>query len=122
VATILVVDDDANSRLLVATLLEPSGHVVFEASSGDDALAQARLRRFDLILTDLSMPGTSGAAFVRALRAGLENAATPIALHTASSASEPVRDFMRTHGIAHFIQKPTEPLAFIRAVENALLT
>lgn len=119
-ATILVVDDDPNSRLLAATLLEPAGHLVLEAGGGDDALGRARERHVDLVITDLSMPGGSGVAFVRALRADPRLADIVIVLSTGSSPSHAMRDFMVDYRIAGLIEKPIEPHAFLNAVAAAL--
>jgi two-component system alkaline phosphatase synthesis response regulator PhoP len=57
---ILVVDDEEDVRLFVATVLEDAGAEVIEARDGDEALARARDWRPDLITLDLSMPGKDG--------------------------------------------------------------
>jgi len=119
-ATILVVDDDPNSRLLVSTLLEPAGHIVLEAANADDALACARGRKIDLVLTDLAMPGISGTALIRSLRSDPAHASTGIVLYTGSVPHGAMRDFMAMYGIRDVIAKPIDPPAFLAAVESAL--
>lgn len=119
-ATILVVDDDPNSRLLVSTLLEPAGHVVLQSADGEDALRSARGRRVDLVLTDLSMPGISGAALVRALRSDPEHSSTGVVLYTGSFPHGAMRDFMAMYGIRDVIQKPIDPATFLATIESAL--
>jgi CheY-like chemotaxis protein/nitrogen-specific signal transduction histidine kinase len=57
---ILVVDDDGINREICVEVLEPLGHEVNTAAGGADALEQITRDRFDLIITDLSMPGVSG--------------------------------------------------------------
>ncbi|MBK7972921.1 MAG: response regulator [Deltaproteobacteria bacterium] len=62
---VLVVDDEAVLRRLVRSLLERDGHRVQTASSGDEALllfasARAIGEPFDVVVTDLTMPGTDG--------------------------------------------------------------
>jgi two-component system cell cycle sensor histidine kinase/response regulator CckA len=66
---ILVVDDNDTVRLVVSRMLEDRGYLVEEARSGDEALqlfAQAP-GRFDLVVTDLAMPGMSGQELGRRL-------------------------------------------------------
>jgi two-component system cell cycle sensor histidine kinase/response regulator CckA len=60
--TILVAEDDALTRRLLARLLETAGYRVLEACDGRDALAQicADQNGIDLLLTDVMMPGLDG--------------------------------------------------------------
>jgi CheY-like chemotaxis protein len=120
VATVLVVDDDANSRLLVRTLLGYAGHATIEAAGGAEGLALAAAHRPDLILLDLSMPSMSGAEFVRALRGDAQTEGIAVALYTATATSAAVRDFMEMYQIQHTIPKPAEPSEFLEALEQAL--
>lgn len=61
-AAVLVVEDEPTSRALIRRMLEAEDFHVEEAESGESALAliQARSEPFDLVLTDLSMPGIDG--------------------------------------------------------------
>jgi CheY-like chemotaxis protein len=60
-AKILVVEDELGMRELVASTLERAGHDVTAAASGQEALALwTRERDWDLLLTDVVMPGLSG--------------------------------------------------------------
>lgn len=68
---ILVVDDDALSREVLALLLEHAGYVVSTADSGDAAIRQLSSTPALLphvVLADIQMPGTTGGALARALR------------------------------------------------------
>jgi CheY-like chemotaxis protein len=68
--TILLVEDDALIAMSTAGLLEDLGHRVVEASRGAEALEILRDRpNVDLMITDYSMPGMSGADVARAARA-----------------------------------------------------
>ena len=64
---ILVVDDEADVRLFIATVLEDAGAEIFQAEDGEEALLIARAESPDLITLDLSMPGMSG-NFVAAMK------------------------------------------------------
>ena len=59
-ATILVVDDDPELPGLTSTILSDAGHNVMAAASGEAALALLATKRFDLVLTDVMMPGMDG--------------------------------------------------------------
>jgi GAF domain-containing protein/CheY-like chemotaxis protein len=59
-ARILVIDDEAAVREVLSDLLAEAGHQVTQAASGPQGLALCDEERFDLVVTDLSMPGMSG--------------------------------------------------------------
>jgi CheY-like chemotaxis protein len=65
---ILVVDDDDNLRELLAAILSQEGRVVDTARNGIDALALLNNNHYDLILSDLSMPGLDGPSLYEFLR------------------------------------------------------
>jgi len=54
---LLLVDDDNAVRQLIAEALRDDGHIVAEAAEAGSALAQLRAERFDLLVTDLGLPG-----------------------------------------------------------------
>jgi CheY-like chemotaxis protein len=62
---ILVVDDDLDCRVLLATILTVEGYATFTATNGAEALALARKHHPDLILLDLMMPVMDGMTFRR---------------------------------------------------------
>lgn len=67
-ARILAIDDQLYFRVFLEEVLDQEGFDVTAVSSVDDALRLAESERFDVILTDLAMPGTDGAELVRRLR------------------------------------------------------
>jgi CheY-like chemotaxis protein len=67
-ASILVVDDDKPVRILIKDILETRFHETIGVSSAKEALQLCRQKNFDLIITDLSMPGMNGLELIRALR------------------------------------------------------
>ena len=66
-AQILIVDDEANIRLMLKTTLESEGYVVREASNGQEALDAISVERPELVLLDLSMPVMDGMAVLEQL-------------------------------------------------------
>lgn len=99
---ILVVDDDALSREVLALLLEHSGYVVSTADSGDAAVRKLRSKPESaphVILADIQMPGTTGSALADALRKCCR-----LSLLLAMSGSQPSEDMIR--GFDGLLLKP----------------
>ena len=67
-ARVLVIDDDAGVRESMARMLRGAGHAVQTASSGEEGFDLARGDAFDVILSDMRMPGLSGLEVLRKLR------------------------------------------------------
>jgi CheY-like chemotaxis protein len=68
-AIVLVVDDEADVRRVLARTLQRAGYRVVEADSAEAALATVEQQAVDLVLTDLQMPGMGGIGLIRELRA-----------------------------------------------------
>jgi two-component system response regulator HydG len=68
VARILIIDDDDAVRMSTERMLRSAGYTVQAVSSGEHGLATARSGAFDVILSDLQMPGLSGLDVLRKLR------------------------------------------------------
>lgn len=66
-ATILVVEDDADTRELLRVYLEPTGARVLEAADGKEALAQIARHRPHLVFCDLGLPRLGGISLVEQL-------------------------------------------------------
>lgn len=75
---IMVVDDQASTRQVLAAQLKAAGHAVLEADSGDSALALFQQARPDLVLLDVEMPGHDGYWVASQLRAAEAGSWTPI--------------------------------------------
>ena len=66
-ANILVIDDMAGVRRAVSSVLKKAGHVVTETDNGTTGLQLAAEHTFDLIMTDIVMPGIDGTEVIKAL-------------------------------------------------------
>jgi CheY-like chemotaxis protein len=84
---ILVADDEADVRALLARHLRRTGYRVVEASDGAQVIALAQRDHPDLALIDVKMPGTDGVAALRALRADPTTRELPVIMITASPAA-----------------------------------
>lgn len=68
---ILMIEDNAINRFILKDFLQSAGHRVTEASNGHAGLALAGATRFDVVLTDISMPGLDGVEVARSIRNGV---------------------------------------------------
>ena len=104
---ILIVDDEAASRLALATLLRREGFEVSEATDGASALAHCAAFRPDLILLDIMMPGVTGFEVCRQVKAAPETRLTPVVLITGLSATEDRIQGINA-GADDFLSKPID--------------
>jgi PAS domain S-box-containing protein len=119
VERVLLVDDEAMVTATMGRSLEGLGYRVTARTSAEVALADlaAAPRGFDLLVTDLSMPGLGGAELVEAalrLHPGLKT----LVLSAAERA--PQRERLLALGVRDFLVKPVTPLHLARAVRDAL--
>jgi DNA-binding response OmpR family regulator len=116
--TVLVVEDEAHIRELVALHLRLEGLSPNEAVDGDGGLALAKSQKFDLIILDLMLPGLDGVTVCRAIRRDSPNAETPILMLTARR-EESDKVIGLDSGADDYLTKPfgiRELLARIRAL------
>jgi len=107
-AHVLIADDDADIRDLVAFKLTQSGHQVTVVEDGMAALRAARENTVDLALLDIRMPGMSGLDVCRELRAAAETARLPVIMITARSQEGDVEVGFAA-GADDYIIKPFSP-------------
>ncbi|HEX3129178.1 MAG TPA: response regulator [Thermoanaerobaculia bacterium] len=116
---ILVVDDEADARDLVSTLLERCGARVRVASSAREALEEMKRFRPDVILCDLAMPGEDGYALIRRIRAlpASEGGRVPAAALTAHARAEDRRKTLLA-GFNMHVPKPVDPEELLAVVAS----
>ncbi len=106
-ADILVVDDNSAVRMAYRLLLKTAGHAVTEAVDGADAIAKLEANRFDLVVTDLWMPGIDGFGVIAESKRRYP--ATPVLALTGGAVGTTAKDPIeraRTAGADHVIEKP----------------
>src|SRR5689334_11367301 len=99
----LVVDDEPNLRRVVQVQLQEMGYRADTAASGAAALEQLRAENFQLLLTDLRMPGMSGVELLKAVRQ--EFPEVVVIIMTAFGSVETAVEAMKS-GAYHYITKP----------------
>jgi DNA-binding response OmpR family regulator len=112
-STVLVVEDHADLREMLAVLLENEGFAVETATNGAEALVAMRRARPSLILLDLMMPVMSGDEFRRRQLADPQYADVPVICMTA--AHDGYQRAERLH-VAEYFQKPVDFDRLISAV------
>jgi hypothetical protein len=109
VPRVLLVDDRADNLLALRAVLEPLGHELVEASSGEEALRHLLAGEFALIILDVQMPGLDGFETARLIRGRERTRYVPIIFLTAIS-GEPdhhLRGYQS--GAVDYVYKPFEP-------------
>ncbi|MDJ0637067.1 MAG: response regulator [Xenococcaceae cyanobacterium MO_188.B29] len=116
-AKILVVDDEKNIRRTVTMALESLDYFVHTAFDGKDALVQLEGDEYDLILTDLKMPGMNGMELLQQAIANYPN--IKIVLISAHGTIDNAVEAMKL-GAVDFLQKPFTPKELREVVYNVL--
>ena len=116
---VLVVDDEADSRRLLAHLLSRSRAIVREAESVPTALATLQDWPADVLISDIAMPGEDGYGLIRRLRqsAEVEWRTLPAIALTAFARAED-REAALAAGFQMHLAKPFQPLALLTAVAS----
>src|SRR6266568_907744 len=118
-ATVLLAEDDADIRQLVALKLQQAGHEVRSFGDGASALAGARLRPPDLAVLDVVMPDMSGEEVCRALRQHPDTAGVLIIILTARAQPADVTAGYEA-GANDYVVKPFSPRELATRVQALL--
>lgn len=120
---ILLLEDDNDTRWALATVLRRDGYEVTEAADGELGLRFLARNRYDLLISDVCMPGLGGFGVFAALRFGegeqyTEHRAMPVMLTSGRVTSQELARALDA-GVDEFIEKPVDPEEFkarVRAV------
>lgn len=116
---ILVVDDDANIRVIARMALEDDDVTVVEADSGKMALEMAAQEQPDLILLDMMMPDMDGKTTCRQLKQLPGVKSIPVIFLTAKVQAHEI-DTYKTLGAAGVITKPFDPMTLGESIDRIL--
>jgi CheY-like chemotaxis protein len=116
---VLVVDDDAVvGKSFDRVLTKDKGYVVITAQSGSEALEKMRTQKYDLVFTDIKMPGMDGVELAEQVKAS--QSWTPIVIITGFGTTEnEVR--AKAAGVTEFMRKPLSPAMIEESAAHALL-
>ncbi|MEO5341004.1 MAG: response regulator [Magnetococcus sp. MYC-9] len=120
-STVLVIDDDATSRILTKAILQRAGYTVLLAGGGDEGLRIYRNHAVDVVVTDILMPGTDGLAVIRELLA-MDPASRIIALSGGGMmlTAETSLQVARKMGAFFALVKPVSSAELLSVVESVL--
>ncbi|MBF0224974.1 MAG: response regulator [Desulfobacterales bacterium] len=123
---VLVVDDSSTARILIVRYLELFGLKVETVTNGQDALSLIKQKYeenecFNLILTDLRMPGIDGFELSKILKSDDLYKHIPIIMMTAFSREEGIKE-AKDIGIDAFLNKPVEKIMLFNTILNILST
>lgn len=104
---ILIVDDDAVNLNVLTQTLETEGYVIDAATSPEQALAEIKRQRYDLVITDVMMPHMSGYELTELIRERFNLSELPILLLTARVRTEDILTGFRA-GANDYVKKPVD--------------
>ena len=117
--TLLVVDDDPSIHELIGAMLAGKGWELDRADNGEDALARLAAHSYDLVLSDILMPGMDGLTLLGHMRNRDANAR--IVVMTVKNTSSHILESLR-HQATAYIAKPFDRDLLLGTLENALST
>ncbi|CAN7239541.1 response regulator [Rhizobacter sp. LjRoot28] len=118
--TILIVDDSASVRQVVAISLRGAGYDVIEGCDGKDALSRLKGQKVHLIISDVNMPNMDGISFVKAVKLLPAYKFTPIVMLTTESQETKKREGQEA-GAKAWIVKPFKPDQLLGVVQKLVL-
>lgn len=116
---LLVVDDERDVREGLGKLLELAGYDITTAENGLVAIERAKTRRFDLVLTDLRMPGLDGVGTLMGLKQ--LHPSMPVIIVTAYASNETAAR-CKSEGAYGYVLKPFDLVELLRVIEEAVPT
>jgi len=125
--TVLVVDDEEDIIIYLATILKDAGFKVVTAFDGDEALRRVKEQEPDLISLDLVMPKKSGIRFFYELRKNKQWSKIPVIIVTGHARDEKVRKEMdglfegkTISGPKTYLEKPVSPEDYVKLIKREL--
>jgi CheY-like chemotaxis protein len=118
-ATILIVDDDADNREVLGRFLSRDGHVIVYASNGKSAIETLSSETPSLVILDIRMPGMDGIEFLRVIRSYRRWRTLPVIV--LSGLPDEDRERAAPHGVRHVLQKGSLDFNALRRIVNDAL-
>lgn len=118
-AKILVVEDDPDIMRILTHALSAVGHQVVPAYGGEDAIRKVKAQKFDLVLTDLSMPKISGVEVIQAIKSDPATQHIPVLAVTAH-VWDSIAQSAGQVGCDGYISKPFSPKQLVQEIQKYL--
>ena len=118
--TIMIIDDSASLRQVVAIALGAAGYEVIEACDGRDALAKLDGPRIHVLICDVNMPNLDGIGFLKALRALPAHRFSPVIMLSTEAGEDRKREGQAA-GARAWVVKPFKPEQLLLAVARLIL-
>jgi CheY-like chemotaxis protein len=115
VTRILVVEDDANLRVVIRMVLERAGYEIDEARHGAAALDSIRIESPDLVIADMTMPVMGGVELIDRIQSNPATASIPIVLLSGRQVDSAVAGL-----VSAVVLKPFEPADLIASIDRTL--
>ncbi len=116
---ILIVDDDPMFRIMLRTFLLKNNYDLTEAANGKECLKKVRTDSFDIVLTDLRLPDTTGLELLKEIRSSEKNAEVPVILMTSFGDIKSAVKAMKL-GAYEYVTKPVNPDEILMNIKGAL--
>ncbi len=117
--TVLVVDDDPDSRNICTLFLQHHGYRVLEAGDGAEGVRRAQEDRPDMVLMDVTLPVLDGWAATRRLKEQPETSTIPVVILTGHALEED-RERARSAGGDGYLPKPCPPRRILEEVQRLI--
>src|SRR5205085_3858971 len=115
---ILIADDDRDTASMLAAILRDEGHETHTVLRGDEVLEIDRLVRPDVVILDVNMPGMSGFAVAREIRARRGIAAPLLVAISGKWTRKEDQELGEGVGFEHYLLKPCEPRQLIELLNE----
>lgn len=116
-ARLLIVDDIADNRAVLARRFVKRGFEIVEADCGKEALRLVHERQFDVVLLDVMMPDIDGMAVLRQIRTTFSASQLPVIMVTAKTQSEDIVEALK-NGANDYVTKPVDLSIVLARVNN----
>ncbi|MCU7939452.1 MAG: response regulator [gamma proteobacterium symbiont of Bathyaustriella thionipta] len=117
---VLIVDDHIDNRMQLRAMLETRDFSVEEAVNGVQALDLARAEPPDLIISEILMPEMDGFTLCRVVKSIERLRQTPLIFYTAACHDKEEKKLGLALGASRYIHKPTEPMEFLRSIDEVI--
>ena len=116
---ILIADDDADMRMLLATMLESEGYTVLQAENGQEAVEMARKELPALVMLDIHMPVMDGLKACKEIKSDKVTRIVPVVMLTVEGSINEIQQAI-SYGAKTYITKPSSKVEILKVVKSII--